>query len=166
MTSQQLVRIQHIQYEPIFDPEINAFSDKSPWSDYQRNRHTYTCQCKSGTIFGDKTTFSSHIKSQCHKKWLIRYNDTQEITTKMEKHFQIRLKQLEQQNVRLIAEREKWRLQALSVQTVADDIANRLEIADKVTEQTQESLSTMRREKSHIEEELNNLKNRIKIIID
>ena len=33
MSSTQLIAVQHIQYEPVFDTNTNQYADKSPWKD-------------------------------------------------------------------------------------------------------------------------------------
>ena len=66
----------------------------------------------------------------------------------MEKTYQIRTRRLEQQNVRVIAEREQWKTQANEAHRLAEEL-----------EQTNIRLS---REKETAEEELRTIKNRLK----
>lgn len=152
MASTQLVPIQHIQYEPYFDTDTNQYADKLPWKKSQRNRPAHTCACKSGTTFTCTTTFKNHVKSQCHKDWILKYNTKQEIGAAMEKTYQIRMRQLEQQNVRVIAEREQWKTQANEAHRLAEEL-----------EQTNNKLM---REKETVEEELIAIKDRIRGLVN
>ncbi len=152
MTSTQLIPIQVIQYEPVFNTDTNQYADKSPWKKHQRNRQTHTCACKAGTTFACTRSFDSHVKSGCHKDWILKYNAKQEIVAAMEKTYQIKLRQLEQQNVRVIAEREQWKTQANE--------------AHRLAEELEQSNIRLAREKETAEEELRAFKNRLKGLID
>lgn len=60
-------------YIPVFNVETGKYEDKLPYIAYQRERQTYDCRCKAGTIFTNNTEFKNHVKSECHKRWLQNY---------------------------------------------------------------------------------------------
>ena len=61
-------------YTPSFDPDSGLYKDILPYKHRERNRITYACPCKSGTMFSSTPQFRSHINSTCHQNYIENYS--------------------------------------------------------------------------------------------
>ena len=62
------------RYTPSFDPDSGLYKDILPYKHRERNRITYACPCKSGTMFSSTPQFRSHINSTCHQNYIENYS--------------------------------------------------------------------------------------------
>lgn len=72
--SSVVVKIDRYIYEPSYDTETGDYIDICPYKKHERNRKMYQCNCKAGSLIHSIPSFNSHIKSECHRNYLINYD--------------------------------------------------------------------------------------------
>tara|TARA_B110000261_G_C13066573_1_gene350369 strand:+ start:1104 stop:1469 length:366 start_codon:yes stop_codon:yes gene_type:complete len=59
------------QYNPIFDDDLDIYTDKLPFTPNSRYNTPQWCPCRPNKVsFNTNTLFKKHIASLTHKEWL------------------------------------------------------------------------------------------------
>lgn len=97
-------------YKPVLDTETGEWKDHCPFQPRSRNNDTYRCCCMHTASFNTKVAFNTHIKSQCHQKYLRDYKyiiEEQEQREKNIKRLQSEKELSERLTIRLKRENEE-----------------------------------------------------------
>ena len=109
--TKQVIMRNHYEYEPEFCIDTGIFKDVCPYIKRKRGDcRIFECGCSSNSRFWTRGSWTQHIKTKTHQKYLEKLLDDKKRDDEIKKSNRILFQKLEQENTRLKFEKNQFEM--------------------------------------------------------